>query len=43
MLNAVKNYDDVDSWKTVMFLYNSYKDKSEDSRKYRQEAEKIRL
>lgn len=23
MLNAVKNYDDVDSWKTVMFLYNS--------------------
>lgn len=23
MLEAIKNYDDVDSWKTVMFLYNS--------------------
>ena len=23
MLEAVKNYEDVDSWKTIMFLYNS--------------------
>ena len=21
--NAIKNYEDVDSWKTIMFLYNS--------------------
>ena len=23
MLDAIKSYEDVDSWKTVMFLYNS--------------------
>ncbi len=23
MLNAIKNYEDVDSWKTIMFLYNA--------------------
>ena len=23
MENAIKNYEDVDSWKTIMFLYNS--------------------
>lgn len=23
MLDAIKNYEDVDSWKTIMFLYNS--------------------
>lgn len=23
MQNAIKNYEDVDSWKTIMFLYNS--------------------
>ena len=23
MLNAVKNYEDADSWKTIMFLYNA--------------------
>ena len=23
MLNAIKNYEDVDSWKTLMFLYNA--------------------
>ncbi|MGF0033830.1 GTP pyrophosphokinase [Bariatricus sp. SGI.154] len=23
MVNAIKNYEDVDSWKTIMFLYNS--------------------
>ena len=23
MENAIKNYEDVDSWKTVMFLYTS--------------------
>ena len=21
--NAIKNYEDVDSWKTIMFLYNA--------------------
>ena len=23
MQNAIKNYEDVDSWKTIMFLYNA--------------------
>ena len=23
MLKAIKNYEDVDSWKTIMFLYNA--------------------
>ena len=23
MQNAIKKYEDVDSWKTIMFLYNS--------------------
>ena len=23
MQNAIKNYEDVDSWKTIMFLYQS--------------------
>lgn len=23
MLNAIKNYEDVDNWKTIMFLYNA--------------------
>ena len=23
MLDAIKNYEDVDSWKTIMFLYNA--------------------
>jgi putative GTP pyrophosphokinase len=23
MQDAIKNYEDVDSWKTIMFLYNA--------------------
>ena len=30
MQSAMKYYDDVDSWKTVMFLYNSCIERSRD-------------
>ena len=52
MEDAIKNYEDVDSWKTVIFLYNAAMKEvgtkleilnDEDAGEYRKKAQTIRL